>query len=246
MRNSKTSFRIFFFFFSSYANRISQFKLISCYGCDNSHQICEIRKILSAFFSSFHMRTEFFDLNWYHVTDVIIHIKYAKFENFFPHFFFSFHMRTEFLDLNWYHVTDVIIHIKYAKFENFFPHFFFFSYANRIFRYKLISCYGCDNSHQICEIRKLLSSLFFFHMRREFLDLNWYHVTDVIIHIKYAKFENFFPHFFSHFLKYADTLLRIGYSATDNFPYYGKFGKFFSLFLYAKRISRKRKWLILQ
>ena len=123
MRNSKTSFRIFFFFFS-YANRISRFKLISCYGCDNSHQICEIRKLLSAFFFSFHMRTEFFDLNWYHVTDVIIHIKYAKFENFFPHFFF--HMRREFLDLNWYHVTDVIIHIKYAKFENFFPHFFFF------------------------------------------------------------------------------------------------------------------------
>ena len=117
--------------------------------------------------------------------------------------FFFFHMRTEFLDLNWYHVTDVIIHIKYAKFENFFPHFFFFfSYANRISRFKLISCYGCDNSHQICEIRKLLSAFFFFffHMRTEFLDLNWYHVMDVIIHIKYAKFENFFPHFFFLFI----------------------------------------------
>ena len=233
MRNSKTSFRIFFFFFS-YANRISRFKLISCYGCDNSHQICEIRKLLSAFFFSFHMRTEFFDLNWYHVTDVIIHIKYAKFENFFPHFFF--HMRREFLDLNWYHVTDVIIHIKYAKFENFFPHFFFFfSYANRISQFKLISCYGCDNSHQICEIRKILSAFFSsFHMRTEFFDLNWYHVTDVIIHIKYAKFENFFPHFFFSFHMRTEFLDLNWYHVTDVIIHikYAKFENFFPHFFF--------------
>ena len=147
--------------------------------------------------------------------------------------FFSFHMWTEFLDLNWYHVTDVIIHIKYAKFEKFFPHFFFFfSYANRIFRFKLISCYGCDNSHQICEIRKLLSAFFFsFHMRTEFFALNWYHVTDVIIHIKYAKFENFFPHFFflhmrTEFLDLnwyhvMDVIIHIKYAKFENiFPHF--------------------------
>ena len=122
MRNSKTSFRIFFFF--SYANRIFRFKLISCYGCDNSHQICEIRKLLSSLFFSYAKGISRFKLISCYGCDNSHQICEIRklLSAFF--FFFFFHMRTEFLNLNLYHVTDVIIHIKYAKFEKFFPHFF--------------------------------------------------------------------------------------------------------------------------
>ena len=37
-------------------------------------------------------------------------------------------------------------------------------------------------------------------MRTAFCEINSYPVTDVIIHIRYAKFENFLPHFFSSFI----------------------------------------------